>query len=83
MYRKPVIEPERAVEGTEAERAASFSGPVKRAMTAAPHTIEANAPMSALLPIFEHNEVALVCDSGTFVGVITRIDLINHIRLRS
>ncbi len=72
-----------AVEGEEAHRIASFSGLVRSAMTSAPHSLDVHAPLSALLPIFEENEVALVCDHGKFVGLITRVDLINHIRLQS
>ena len=72
-----------AVEGEEAHRIASFSGLVRSAMTSAPHTLDVHAPLSALLPIFEENEVALVCAHGKFVGLITRVDLINHIRLQS
>jgi cystathionine beta-synthase len=70
------------VEGPDAERHARFAAPVKEAMTSAPRTLQVGAPMSALVSIFDHNEVALVCDGDTFVGLITRIDLINHIRLR-
>ncbi len=70
------------VEGPEDSRHARFAALVKDAMTPAPKTLEVAAPISALVPIFQDNEVALVCDHGKFVGVITRIDLINHIRLR-
>jgi len=70
-----------AVEGEDAHRSMRFSAPVKSAMTALPRTLDVHAPLDALLPIFEQNEVALVCDGGKFVGIITRIDLINHIRL--
>ena len=52
-------------------------------MTAGPKTLPVKAPLKALLPVFESNEVALVCDGDTFIGLITRIDLINHIRLRT
>jgi len=72
-----------AVEGPEDLRKARFAGAVKDAMTSAPNTLPVHAPISALEPIFAHNEVALVCDNGKFVGLITRIDLINHIRLRA
>jgi cystathionine beta-synthase len=65
----------------EPMRGARFSTIVKEAMTAAPHTLPVSASLSALLPVFEHNEVALVCEGDRFVGLITRIDLINHIRL--
>ena len=33
-----------------------------------------------LLPIFEQNHVALVVEGGEFLGLITRIDLLNHLR---
>jgi cystathionine beta-synthase len=62
-------------------RAGQFATLVKDAMTADPHTLPLNAPLKALLPIFENNEVVLVCDGNTFIGLITRIDLINYIRL--
>ena len=71
------------VEGPEDTRRARFTALVKDGMTAAPKTLEVTSPISALVPIFQDNEVALVCDRGKFVGLITRIDLINHIRLRT
>ncbi len=37
-------------------------------------------PCRPLCRSSSHNEVALVCDGDTFIGLITRIDLINHIR---
>ncbi|HEY2885808.1 MAG TPA: cystathionine beta-synthase [Rhizomicrobium sp.] len=67
--------------GRESMRGAGFSTLVKDAMTSSPNTLPVNASLSALLPVFAHNEVALVCEGDTFVGLITRIDLINHIRL--
>jgi cystathionine beta-synthase len=67
--------------GREKLRGAGFSTLVKEAMTSSPHTLPVSAALSALLPVFAHNEVALVCEGDTFVGLITRIDLINHIRL--
>jgi cystathionine beta-synthase len=38
--------------------------------------------MEALLPIFEKDHVAIVFDGDTFLGLITRIDLLNHLRRR-
>ena len=35
---------------------------------------------SDLLPIFERGHVAIVVDGGEFLGLITRIDLLNHLR---
>ncbi len=62
-------------------RAAQFATLVGAAMTPKPNTLAVNAPLPALLSVFENNEVALVCDGDTFIGLITRIDLINHLRL--
>ena len=72
-----------AVEGTDdAHRRARFQAPVKSAMTSAVHTVQADQPLDALLPVFERNEVAIVLDGEAFVGLITRVDMINHLRLR-
>ena len=62
-------------------RDAQFATLVKDAMTAKPRTLPVGSSLQDLLPIFENNEVVLVCDGDTFIGLITRIDLINHIRL--
>ena len=70
-----------AVEGRDAERADRFARPVKTAMTSRVRTLPAHAPLSALKPIFDRNEVAVVTDGEEFVGLITRVDLINHLRL--
>jgi cystathionine beta-synthase len=72
-----------AVEGTDDEhRHQRFQAQVKSAMTSALHTVQVNQPLDALLPVFERNEVAIVLDGEAFVGLITRVDLINHLRLR-
>ena len=52
----------------------------RTAMTAKLHTLQASQPLDALLPIFDRNEVAIVFDGDEFLGLITRIDLINHLR---
>jgi cystathionine beta-synthase len=36
--------------------------------------------MSALLPIFQRGHVAIVAEHGRFIGLITRIDLLNYLR---
>jgi cystathionine beta-synthase len=72
-----------AVEGTDDEhRRAHFQAPVRTAMTSAVHTVQVDQPLDALLPVFERNEVAIVLDGEAFVGLITRVDVINHLRLR-
>ena len=60
---------------------ASFSAKVADAMVTALNTLPASAPIDALLPVFERNEVAIVMDGEDFVGLVTRMDLINHVRL--
>jgi cystathionine beta-synthase len=70
-----------AVEGHDEHRGARFKEPVRSAMTADVKTVQADAKLDALLPIFERNEVAVVVDGKEFVGLITRVDLINHLRL--
>ena len=69
------------VEGGEAHRAERFRDPVKSAMTTSLHTVQVTEKLKALAPVFERNEVAIVLDGETFVGLITRVDLINHLRL--
>ena len=59
---------------------ARFNQPVSTAMTAKLHTLQANEPLEALLPIFERDEVAIVMEGKEFLGLITRIDLINYLR---
>ena len=57
-----------------------FSQPVSSAMTAKLHTLQAHEPLEALLPIFDKDHVVLVLDGREFLGLITRIDLINYLR---
>jgi cystathionine beta-synthase len=72
-----------AVEGSDIERAKRFRGPVKKAMTNKPDTLSIDSPLEALLPIFDAGKVALVCEGDKYYGLITRIDLINHLRLHA
>ena len=71
------------VEGHDEFRAQQFKDPVRTAMTARLHTVQVTDKMDALAPIFERNEVAIVLDGQKFVGLITRVDLINHLRLKT
>jgi cystathionine beta-synthase len=57
-----------------------FHRPVSAAMTAKLRTLQASEPLGALLPIFERDEVAIVMEGKEFLGLITRIDLINYLR---
>jgi len=69
------------VEGDDARRAERFRDSVKSAMTTELRTVQVTEKLNALAPVFERNEVAIVLDGEKFVGLITRIDLINHLRL--
>jgi cystathionine beta-synthase len=68
------------VEGAYEGRWDRFNAPVNGAMTSKLHTLQANRSLDALLPVFERGEVAIVFDGDEFVGLITRVDLINHLR---
>jgi cystathionine beta-synthase len=62
--------------------AAAFREPVRRAMVTKVETIAPTAPLEDLLPIFAKDHVAVVERDGKFIGLITRIDFINHLRRR-
>jgi cystathionine beta-synthase len=60
----------------------AFREPVRSAMVARVETVAPTAPLESLLPIFAKDHVAVVEKDGKFLGLITRIDLINHLRRR-
>jgi cystathionine beta-synthase len=72
-----------SVEGYEFGRADRFGQPVKSAMSKGLQIVQVGDPLDSLLPIFARDRVALVCDHDRFVGLITRIDLINFLRLQA
>ncbi len=57
-----------------------FKQPVSTAMTAKLETVRMDQPLDDLLPIFAKDHVAIVMENGVFLGLITRIDLLNHLR---
>ncbi|HVU63271.1 MAG TPA: cystathionine beta-synthase [Phycisphaerales bacterium] len=60
---------------------AAFERPVSDFMTRRVETISPEAPVSALMPIFRADRVAIVVDKhGKFYGLITKIDMINYLR---
>jgi len=59
-----------------------FKDPVESAMTARIETIQAERPIDDLLLIFERGHVAIVLQDERFLGLITQIDLLNHLRRR-
>lgn len=59
-----------------------FRDPVSTAMVTALHKLDVKSPVEALLPVFERGHVAIVMDGDRFLGLITRIDLLNYLRRR-
>lgn len=57
-----------------------FKEPVKIAMIEAIETLQADSSMDDLLPIFDRGHVAIVLDGERFLGLITRIDMLNYLR---
>lgn len=59
-----------------------FEEPVTSAMASHLVTVQADAPLAQLLEIFKRGMVAIVMNGAEFVGLITRIDLLNWLRQR-
>ena len=58
-----------------------FKDTVDRHMTSRLDVLPATADTAALLPLFKADKVAIVEDAeGRFIGMVTRVDLINHLR---
>lgn len=60
-----------------------FHSPVREAMTSRLETILADAPIDSVYDILDRGLVALVTDGDAFLGLITRSDLLNHLRRKS
>ncbi|CAN5188837.1 pyridoxal-phosphate dependent enzyme [soil metagenome] len=65
----------------EITRKARFAKPVSEAMTRDLDTVQVTETLDALIPLFDRDRVAIVLDGETFVGLIARVDLINHLSL--
>jgi len=53
---------------------------VREAMTTAVETIAPDERLSALQSILDRGLVAIVADNEHFYGLITRFDMLNHLR---
>jgi cystathionine beta-synthase len=60
-----------------------FSATAGQVMSDKLVTIDVSKPMTDLLPIFEKGRVASVTENDKFLGLITPIDLLNHLRKRT
>lgn len=61
---------------------ARFRDPVSTAMVSKLDRLDVKSPIEALLPVFDRGQVAIVMNDGAFLGLITRIDLLNYLRRR-
>ena len=59
-----------------------FKDTVASAMVTELTLLQVTEPMEALLPVFDRGQVAIVVDGKRFLGLITRIDLLNYLRRR-
>jgi cystathionine beta-synthase len=59
----------------------AFELPVKTVMVTRLETISADAPLADLVPLFRKDFTAIVMDGDRFLGVATRLDLINYFRI--
>ncbi len=64
------------------EEETQFRAPVRTAMTSRLETISPDEGVDRLYSILNRGLVALVWDTGKFLGLITRTDLLNYLRRR-
>lgn len=60
-----------------------FDEPVSSAMVTELTEVDVHAPVAELMPIFARDYVAIVKDGKTFLGLITRVDLLNYLRRKA
>lgn len=60
-----------------------FAEPIRSAMVSELESVQVGDPIDALLPIFDRDRVAIVLDGDIFLGLITRVDLLNYLRRRA
>jgi cystathionine beta-synthase len=58
----------------------AFKSPVSTAMNRRVVTIDKGASLAELVHVLNTGNVAVVVSEGMFLGIITRIDLLNHLR---
>ncbi len=59
-----------------------FRDPVSTAMVSKLDRLDVKSPIEALLPVFDRGQVAIITSGEAFLGLITRIDLLNFLRRR-
>jgi cystathionine beta-synthase len=66
-----------------ADNPGSFDDTVATAMATQLTDIDVKAPVKELMPIFDRDFVAIVRDGEQFLGLITRVDLLNYLRRKA
>jgi cystathionine beta-synthase len=66
---------------TESHSEKGFERPVQDVMVTRLETISADAPVADLVPLFRKDYVAIVMEGDRFLGLATRLDLINYFRI--
>ncbi len=61
---------------------ATFKKPVAEVMSKQLTTVPSNTPIADLIPIYARGWVPIVVDNGDFVGLATKIDVLNYLRRR-
>jgi cystathionine beta-synthase len=61
---------------------ARFRDPVSTAMVSKLDILDVKSSVESLLPVFDRGHVAIVVEGEQFLGLITRIDLLNFLRRR-
>lgn len=59
-----------------------FRDPVSTAMVSKLEVLDVKSTVESLLPVFDAGKVAIVMEGDRFLGLITRIDLLNWLRRR-
>ena len=57
-----------------------FNDPVSGFMTDRLEILAPHEPMEKLLPILRADRVVIIAEDGHFLGLITKVDLLNHLR---
>ncbi|HEY8516621.1 MAG TPA: cystathionine beta-synthase, partial [Candidatus Binatia bacterium] len=65
-----------------ARDAAAFARPVRDVMSSRLATVPPDASLDALFPVFERGMVPIVVEGERFLGLVTRIDVVNYLRRR-
>jgi len=61
---------------------ARFRDPVATAMVSKLDILDVKSTIEDLLPVFDRGHVVIVAEGEKFLGLITRIDLLNYLRRR-